>query len=72
MKAVFQGAAGKMLATLATVLMMVIMLSAPSSPVKRKRTQRTLLSDRNRCSCSDISKASHSSYLFTYTDNTVT
>jgi hypothetical protein len=43
MMAVLQGAAGKMLATSVTVLMMVIMLSAPSSPVKRKRVQRTLL-----------------------------
>jgi hypothetical protein len=48
------------------------MLFAPLSPVKTKRIQRTLLSDRNRCFCSDISKASHSSYLFTYTYNTVT
>lgn len=72
MKAVLQGVAGNMIAILVTVAMMVIMLSAPSNPVKRKRIQRTLLSDRNGYSCSDISKTRHSLYLFIDTDSIVT
>jgi hypothetical protein len=37
MKAVIQEAAGYVVAILVTVAMVVIMLSAPSSPVKRKK-----------------------------------
>jgi hypothetical protein len=48
MKAVLQGAAGKKLATLVTVPMMVTMLFAPSSPVKGKRIRRTILNDKNK------------------------
>jgi hypothetical protein len=72
MKAVLQGVAGNVIVTLVIVAMMVIMLSAPSSPVKRKRIQRTLLSNRNGYSCSDISKTRHSLYLFIDTDSIVT
>lgn len=72
MKAVLQGVAGNVVATLVTVAMMVIMLSAPSSPVKRKRIQRTLLSDRNGYSSNDINKTHHSLYLFIDTDSIVT
>lgn len=72
MKAVLQGVAGNVVATLVTVAMMVIMLSAPSSPVKRKRIQRTLLSDRNGYSSNDINKTRHSLYVFIDTDSIVT
>lgn len=72
MKAAFQGVAGNVVATLVTVAMMVIMPSAPSSPVKWKGTQRILLSDRNGYSCNDIKKTRHSLYLFINTDSIVT
>jgi hypothetical protein len=72
MKVVRQGVAGNVIATLVTVAMMVIMLSAPSSPVKRKGIQKTLLSDRNGYSCSDINKTCHTLHLFIYTDSIVT
>jgi hypothetical protein len=47
MKGVHLGVVGKMIATPVTVAMMVTLLSAPSSPVKRRRISTALSGNRN-------------------------